>query len=177
MHDAPGGADRPPTRLPRVLQDHLGSRDVARVVYGAIIGLALVVALEHHPPGVWQTVAGIVATAIAVGLAEAYAEFVGVEARERRHLRGSEVHELLVDSLAVVTGAGFPAVFFVLAGLGAMELDTAFTVAKWSGLGLICGYGYLAGRLAGTPVHRALWHAFLLGVVGGTLIGVKALLH
>jgi hypothetical protein len=29
---------------------HLRSRQVSRVIYGAIIGLALVVALEAHPP-------------------------------------------------------------------------------------------------------------------------------
>jgi hypothetical protein len=31
------------------LAAHLGSRQVARVIYGAIIGLALVVALEGYP--------------------------------------------------------------------------------------------------------------------------------
>ena len=38
----------------RAVEGHLGSNQVSRVLYGSIIGLALVVALEdHHPrPGV-----------------------------------------------------------------------------------------------------------------------------
>ena len=32
------------------LEQHLGSRQVGRVVYGSIIGMALVVAIENHPP-------------------------------------------------------------------------------------------------------------------------------
>jgi len=32
------------------LEAHLGSRQVAKVVYGSIIGLSLVVVLDHDPP-------------------------------------------------------------------------------------------------------------------------------
>src|SRR5687768_1190646 len=35
----------------RAIRAPLGSRQVARVIYGTIIGLALVVALGEHPPG------------------------------------------------------------------------------------------------------------------------------
>ena len=41
-------------------------------------------------------------------------------------------------------GVAFPSVFFILAAAGAMEQDTAFTVAKWTGLGLIALYGVVA---------------------------------
>jgi hypothetical protein len=34
----------------RAVRTHPGSRQVARVIYGTIIGLALVVALGEHPP-------------------------------------------------------------------------------------------------------------------------------
>src|SRR5690348_6005868 len=71
---APGGRTLPTMRAS--LEAHLGSWQVGKVVYGSIIGLALVVALSGHPPtsavmGVW-----LVGTAIAVGLAEVYAEYV-----------------------------------------------------------------------------------------------------
>src|SRR3954451_561348 len=88
---------------------HLGSRDVARVIYGSIVGLALVVALEDHPPGAGQTAAALLGTALAVGLAEAYSEFVGTEARTRRPVERRQLRELLADSAAVTFGAGFPA--------------------------------------------------------------------
>jgi hypothetical protein len=161
----------------RAVEAHLGSRDVARVIYGAILGLALVVALEQHPPTAGQTVGAVVATALAVGLAEVYSEFVGAEARERRHIRRAEVRTLAADAVAVTFGAGFPALFFILAAAGVIELEAAFTLAKWTGLALICAYGFVAARLAGSARGAALLHASALGAIGGALIAVKALLH
>lgn len=61
------------------LEAHLGSRQVARVVYGSIIGLALVVALESKPPSAGVMVVWLLGTAVAVGLAEVFSEVVGVE--------------------------------------------------------------------------------------------------
>jgi len=164
-------------RLRGVIERHLGSRDVARVIYGAIIGLALVLALQAHPPSAAVVGASLVGTAAAVGLAELYSEVVGTEARLRRSVRLRELREMAGEAVAVFVGAGFPAIFFLLAAVGILERHTAFTLAKWSGLGLICGYGFLAARLAGSGVLRALAHAAVMGVVGGALIAVKALLH
>ena len=171
VHDARRSA------LARAVVAHLDSRDVSRIIYGATIGLALVVALQEHPPAGGNMVALLVGTAVAVGLAEAYSEFVGTEARARRHLRGEEVHELVKESAAVMLGAGFPAVFFALAALDAITLETAFSLAKWTGLAIICAYGFLAARLAGSRSSGALLHALAVGAIGGLLIGVKAVLH
>jgi hypothetical protein len=163
--------------LRRAIEAHLGSRDVARVIYGSIIGLALVVALGNHPPSAATMSGFLVGSAVAVGLAEAYSEFVGTEARTRRPVERTQVRQLLADAGAVTFGAGFPALFFVLAAAGAIETDLAFSLAKWSGLGLICAYGFLAARLSGARLGRALVHAALIGAVGGALIALKALLH
>jgi hypothetical protein len=164
-------------RVWRAIEAHLGSRDVARVIYGAIIGLAFVVALEQHPPTVGQTVGAIVATALAVGFAEMYSEFVGTEARERRHLGRAELRVLAADAFAVTFGAGFPALFFVLAAMGVLGVDAAFTLAKWTGLALIAAYGFVAARLAGSATGAAVLHASALAAIGGALIAAKALLH
>jgi hypothetical protein len=159
------------------IEAHLRSRDAVRSIYGAIIGLALVVALGQHPPTAAQTIGAVAGTALAVGLAEIYSEYVGAEARERRRLRRAELRELTRDAIAVVIGAGFPVVFFILAAAGAMGVDTAFTVAKWSGFGVICFYGFFAARLTGSSNGRALMHAAVLGLIGGLLIALKAVLH
>jgi hypothetical protein len=172
-----GAGDAAAARLWARIEAHLGSRDVAHVIYGAIIGLALVLALQAHPPTAGQTAGLIVGTALAVGLAELYSEVVAREASTRRTVPRRQVLEMAGESLAVVFGAGFPAVFFILAAAGVMGESLAFTLSKWSGLGLICGYGFLAARLAGQSLGRALLHAAAVGVVGGSLIALKALLH
>ena len=159
------------------LEEHLGSRDVARIIYGSIIGLALVVALQAHPPAAAKTAGALVGTAIAVGLAEVYAELVGIEARTRRPIRFANLREVAGDALSVAFGAAFPAVFFVLAAIGVIERGTAYTLAKWSGVGLICLYGFLAARLAGARMSRAIIQAVLVGLIGVGVVSLKSLTH
>jgi hypothetical protein len=165
------------SRLRATIEDHLGSRDVARVVYGSIIGLALVVALEDHPPAAGTVAATVAGAALAVGLAEAYSEIVGAEARTRRPVDRAGFRIFLTDAAAVTFGAAFPALFFVLAAAGAIDTDLAFTLSKWTGLGLISFYGFLAARLSGSGFGRALLHAAAVGGVAGALIAFKALVH
>lgn len=159
------------------LEAHLGSRQVARIVYGSIIGLTLVVALDDHPPAAGVMTAWLLLSAVAVALAELYSEVVGAETSERHRVTRHQLAHMLDNAGAVALGVGFPAVFFLLAVLGLIQLDTAFAIAKWGGLGLIGFYGYWAARFSGAPVSRALLQAALVAAVGGTVILFKALLH
>jgi hypothetical protein len=161
----------------RVVEQHLGSSQVSRVIYGAIIGLALVVALEHDPPGAAVMVGTLVVTGIAVGLAELYSEIVGTEVRTRRRIEPARFREIATDVGAVAFGISFPAVFFALSGVGAMEVDTAFEWAKWSGLALTGFYGYCAARLSGMGQVAALLQAAAVAAIGAFLIGLKAVIH
>jgi hypothetical protein len=168
---APGGP-----RLPRAIAAHLSSEHVSEVVYGTVIGLALVVALEAHPPAAGVTAATIVTTAVAVGLAELYSELVGARVRRSRGVLLE--HERIGPGVgAVVAGAAFPAIFFILAALDVIELDTAFSIAKWSGLSLIALYGWWAARLDGASHRRALLYAGAVALIGAFVIAVKALVH
>jgi hypothetical protein len=161
----------------RVIEDHLGSTQVSRVIYGAIIGLALVVALEHDPPSSAVMVVTLLATALAVGLAEFYSEIVGTEVRLRRRVERQRIGEVAADVGAVAFGIAFPAIFFAFAVAGALEVDTAFAIAKWSGLGLIGIYGFAAARLAGAGLPAALAQASAVALIGAFLIVLKSLVH
>jgi hypothetical protein len=159
------------------LASHLGSRQVARVLYGSIIGLALVLALQHHGSPDGEVVGALVGTAIAVGLAELYSEVIGTATRTHRRVGRDQIGEISSEVAATAAGVAFPSVYFVAAALGAMETETAFTVAKWSGLGLITAYGFAAARLTGSPLGESLLRAAGAAVIAGFLIVVKALLH
>jgi hypothetical protein len=161
----------------RAIEDHLGSEQVSRVIYGAIIGMALVVVLEHQHPTATVVAATLVATGLAVALAEAYSEVIGAQTRLRQKLARHHVREIVEDVGAVFFGIVFPDVVFVLAALGLMDLETAFTVAKWTGLGLIAVYGFAAGRLSGSSFRGALLQALAVAAIGGALIAFKALVH
>jgi len=156
---------------------HLGSRQVARVLYGSIIGLALVLALQAHPPPAGTIAASLLATAVAVGPAELYSEYVGTETRTRTRVDRAQFAEIWDEVFAVALGIAFPAVFFLLAALGLIERDSAFTIAKWSGLGLITAYGYAAARLTGASVPRSIFRASVAALIAAFLIAIKSLLH
>ena len=159
------------------IKAHLGSRQVSRVIYGAIIGLALIVALEEHPPSSSVVVATLLGTALAVGLAEFYSDIIGTETRTRRHVRRAELPDMIYDVAAVAYGIAFPVVFFVLAGADVIEEDTAFTIAKWSGVGLIAVYGFIAAHLAGDSVSASMLRALAAALIGALLILLKSLVH
>jgi hypothetical protein len=159
------------------IEDHLGSEQVSRVIYGAIIGMALVVVLEHQHPTAGVVVATLLATGLAVALAEAYSEIIGAQTRLRRKLGRHHVREIVEDVAAVFFGIIFPDVLFVFAAFGLINVDTAFTLAKWTGLGLIAFYGFAAGRLSGSSVRSALFQGLAVAAVGGALIAFKAFVH
>jgi hypothetical protein len=161
----------------RYVASHLDGHQVSRVVYGSIIGLALVVALEAHPPGAGAVIATLVGTALAVALAELYSELVGLQVRGHRRAIRAERRHLLADMGAVTFGIAFPAVFFLLAAVGALDDDAAFTIAKWTGLGLIGFYGFVGARVSGSGPLVSLAQASVVVVIGGLLIALKALVH
>ena len=155
------------------LHAHLGSGQVARVVYGSIIGLALVVALEAHPPATRSVIVSLLGTAVAVALAELYSDWL--DARARRQEGHGRI--MVEHAVAAALGIAFPAVFFVLSAAGVMKQQTAFDIAEWTGLGLIAFYGYCASRLAGSSQPTSLLHGLGAGAVGAALIVLKALIH
>jgi hypothetical protein len=159
------------------IEQHLGSQQVAKVVYGSIIGLALVVAVEAHPPAPGVMAVWLAGTAVAVGLAEVFSEVVGFETRTRRPVVRSDLAHFGQHALAVGFGIVFPVVFFVLAAVGVLETDAAFRIAKWTGVGLIGFYGFWAARFAGAARHKALVQGILVALVGAALVLLKSLVH
>jgi hypothetical protein len=163
--------------MPRAVYGLLGPGQLSRVIYGAVIGLALVVALEGDDPGPAVMAATLVGTGVAVGLTEVYSEVVGTEVGTRRRVDRTRFREIAANAVAIVFGVSFPAVFFALAAAGAMATDTAFEVAKWSGLPLTGFYGLTAARLRGEGWPAAFFQAATVALIGGFLIAFKALVH
>ena len=138
------------------IEEHLGSEQVSRVIYGAIIGMALVVVLEHQDPSPGgDPRARHRDRGSRSGWRRSTARCIGTQTRLRRRLERHHVRDMIEDVVAVFFGIVFPDVFFVIAAFGAIEIDAAFALAKWSGLGLIACYGFAAGRLSGRGPARS----------------------
>src|SRR4051812_26676489 len=136
-------------RVRRSVEAHLGSPDVAHIIYGAIIGLALVEALAKHPPPPAVVAATLFGTAIAVGLAEAYSELVAADARTHRPADRRRLRHVARESSAVVFGAGFPAAFFVLAAARVIPPAAALPPPEWARRRVIVGLRVLGARASG----------------------------
>jgi hypothetical protein len=121
--------------------------------------------------------ATLVGTGVAVGLTEVYSEVLGTEVGTRHRVDRTRRREIAANAVAVIFGVSFPAVFFALAAAGAMETDTAFEVAKWSGLPLTAFYGLCAARLRGERWPAALFQGAAVALIGASLIAFKALVH
>jgi hypothetical protein len=78
---------------------------------------------------------------------------------------------------AVGVGVAFPAVFFLLSAWGVIAVDTAFSIATWTGLGLIGFYGFWAARFAGASTHQSLATGALVALIGAGLILLTSLVH
>ena len=127
---------------------------------------------------IWVVLAAILVMFMQAGFA--FLEAGLTRMKNVGHIAAKNVLVLAIASLVyyvVGFGIAFPAVFFVAVMLGLIEYGTAFDLAKWTGLGLIAAYGYVAARLSGTGMLGALLQAASVGLIAALLIVLKALVH
>jgi len=142
-------------------------------VYGSIVVLAVVTGLDEVSASPREAFFGVFGAAIAVALSEMYADMLGATIRERRAPNLGEYREFAVDMGFGFGAALFPAVFFLLAWLEVMKLGHAFTVAEWSGVGILFGYALVAARAANLKLSHSLLWAAGLTIFGIGLVELK----
>ncbi len=91
------------------LAGHLRSGQVSRVIYGSIIGLAVVLTMEAHPSTPVVAIGTLLATALAVALAELYSEIVGGRAQASVGSETEPFSRTLEVAGAVAFGIALPA--------------------------------------------------------------------
>jgi hypothetical protein len=171
-----------PLQVAGVLQAHAEGRHrdghrAARNLYGAIIVLAVLVTAEGNPAGPFVT-AIVLALTVAVVLGmDAYADVIALEITLRRPLTGAERIARLRDLVVVTFAAEAPLLFFVLAGVGLVSEEFAFTLAKGTTLALLFGYGFLARRLAGRSFGAAVSAGLVVAGIGLALAFGKGYVH
>lgn len=156
---------------------HRTAERAARAVYGTIIALAVIATLSDGSAAAGEVLVAVIGGVVAAQLAELYASYLADVIREQRYPGRARMRAALGDSAAGSVAAVLPAVPFVVAAIGAIELDTAFDIAFWAGLGVLAGYTLLANRLAGLSGLRNLIACSVVLAVGLALIALKAIVH
>jgi hypothetical protein len=149
----------------RIVKNIDGHR-VAKTIYGTIIILVVMVTLQEHPPSPLGTMATVVLTGLGVALAEFYSDFIGISIKEQHLLDRMERRDIIKDVSAVMTGALLPLPFVILAWVGVISLDLAIDLAKWTMVGVLLFYGYVASRLSGQSRPRSFLYAIMASVIG-----------
>lgn len=156
------------------LRHHVTEGHAANVVYGSIVVLALVLVLSHEHASAGTAIVSIIGASLVVSIAEAYSEFLQEMIQLHRPLRGRERRQILAGIAVHGVAALGPIVFFVLAALDAISLDTAYTTAKWVGVGVLGLYAFGAYRAAGGSIQRSLFAGGAMTLVGVVLVLLKS---
>lgn len=145
--------------------------NVAKVIYGTIIILVVILAMEDHPPSPAGVVGTILFSAFGVALAELYSDFIGTRIREQRALTLSERMHVLRHTSTVLIGGLVPLPYFILAWLGILSEDLAFFLARWTLVAVLLFYGWVASRLSGYNLKWSVAFSF-----GACTIGIFVVL-
>jgi hypothetical protein len=154
------------------MRDHL-LPGAGKVVYGSIVALTLVIVLDFDDAKGGAAVLSLVAALVAVGCAEAYAEFLEAMLHRRRTLQGRERLSIVEGIVLHLLPALAPIAFFLLAAVRAIKLETAYGLAEWTGVAVLGLFAYGAYRAAGASVGRSLVAGAGLTAVGLALVVVK----
>ncbi len=156
--------------------EKLDGHRVAKIIYGTIIVLVVIVTLEDHPPAPRVAIASVLGASIAVALAEFYSELIGKRIHEKRRLSRMEIREITTAVSAVLVGALLPLPILILAGLDVFSVDLALRLDKWLLIGLLIFYGYAAAAVSGSGRLWATFMALLAGSIGAVVVLIKAAL-
>ncbi len=161
-------------RVPGAVRFFTAAR-ASHAVYGSIVVLAVVTGLDEASASAREAFVATIGAALAVVLAEIYADMIGTTIRERRPPNRMEWHEFVIDVAFGFGAACGPAFFFLLARSDVMSLGTAFSVAEWVGVAVLWLYGLVASRAAGQGLLRALAWSGVLTVCGVGIVELKKL--
>ncbi|MFN8113320.1 MAG: hypothetical protein U0R51_08965 [Solirubrobacterales bacterium] len=151
------------------------TRHADRAIYVLIAVMAVDVALEGVEDKAGKVLAYVLGAAIALTLAEIFADRVGISIRSRRPANDDEIQHEYREALTGLVIAFLPISMFVLAVLDVIRLELAFILSQWIGFGILAVYSYVAARASGGSQARAIIGAIALTAVGGALILLNAL--
>lgn len=157
-----------------VIEKYYGNDRATKVIYGAILIFAFLVGQGHSSHySALPIVFGTFFAAVAIVLAEVYADILGKTIRHKRKLTKAERIEVERDSLAIISVSFWPSVIFALSYAGLFSISTAFTFSYLLLLSVLFAFSYWAGRLSGNTKAKALLFAAATSIIGLLVVTAK----
>ena len=153
---------------------NLDGHRVSKIIYGTIIILVVILAMEDHPPSHAGTVVTLLFSGLGVALAELYSDFIGTKINKRSALTWEERKEITRNVSSVMIGALLPLPLVILAWMGLISLEFAIFLDKWLLVTVLLFYGFVAAKLIG---YNSLWSivsAFAVCTAGILVVMLKS---
>ncbi len=153
---------------------NLNGHRVSKIIYGTIIILVVILAIEDHPPSPFGTIITILFSGLGVALAELYSDFIGARIKNQSSLTWEDRKHITQNVSAVMIGALLPLPLIILAWMGVINLAFAILLDKWLLVIVLIFYGFIAARLSG---HNNLWSmafAFAVSAIGILVVMLKS---
>lgn len=147
---------------------------LSHALYGLIIVTATLVAEQGHVTEVLDALGLLLGTALVLVLAHTYSAAMAQRTIGGRSLGSVGRRVVVEDNLPVLLAIVIPALLFVLAGLDAMTLQTAYTSSIAFSLAALFGLGLYEGRTASMTWPYAVLSGAAAGTIGLIVIAVEA---
>jgi hypothetical protein len=159
---------------PVTLSPPPGRRRVARI-YGTVVTGA-VLAVGGDSLSTRQIAIALLVTLIVYWLAEQYAELVGARARDGHLPTTTEVLDSLAAAFPMVSASYLPLIVLGAVRLLGTSPEAAVDIALYAVIMLLMVHGWTAGRVSGLGGVRLFAVTIIAGILGATLVGLKAAL-
>jgi len=145
-------------------------------LYGLIIVTATLVAERDHVEEAAEALVLLFGTALVLLLAHTYSAAMAARAVGGHPLGTAGRRLVAVNNLPVLLAIVVPALLFVLAGVEAIELRTAYRLSIATSLLALFGLGVYEGRIASMSWPKAVLSGAFAGAIGVLVVGVESLL-
>ena len=158
------------------MDTELRAERLNHALYGLIIVTATLVAERDHVDNAGEAIVLLLGTALVLVLAHTYTAAMAARAVTAHTLGTAGRRLVALNNLPVLFAIALPVLLFVLAGLEAISLTTAYSVSIASSLAALLGLGIYEGRAASMTWPKALLSGMAAGAIGVLVIAVEALI-
>ena len=156
------------------MNQHYGNQHAAKVLYGTILLFVTLVGLDASGVSTGHIAAlDVTIAALAIIIAEDYAELIGFTIKNKRALNKQERRDIFDDTVAVATFCLVPIVILLVSESGLYSVATAFNYTFLYCVSVLFVFSYWAARLSGYRKLRALITALITASIGLTIIYIK----
>jgi len=156
-----------------VAKEHRAER-FSHALYGLIIITATLAAEQLHVENARDALGLIIGTAVVLLLVHVYTEAMAVRYVEGHPLGGLGRRLVVKDNVPVVAAVVVPTVSFILAGLGAFTLLTAYRISIAFSVLALAGLGLYQGRESNLSWSRSLVSAASAAGIGLLMVVIEA---